>query len=97
MLVGPIKNANANVDMRVVRGVRSVPAGASEQLLPDFYCEHTTLAMNRERRKQVLTFWQLGIARNHIVRTCSMEYDVTEKIYLFSYWNYRPNSCTHVT
>ncbi|XP_050360415.1 nostrin isoform X1 [Nymphalis io] len=53
-LVGPIKNANANVDMRVVRGVRSAPAGASEQLLPDFYCEHTTLAMNRERRKQAL-------------------------------------------
>ncbi|XP_013184945.1 nostrin isoform X1 [Amyelois transitella] len=53
-LVGPINNANANVDMRVVRGVRSVPAGASEQLLPDFYCEHTTLAMNRERRKQAL-------------------------------------------
>lgn len=52
-LVAPIKNANANVDMRVVRGVRSAPAGASEQLLPDFYCEHTTLAMNRERRKQV--------------------------------------------
>ncbi|XP_049886332.1 nostrin [Pectinophora gossypiella] len=54
LLVGPIKNANANMDMRVVRGVRSVPAGASEQLLPDFYCEHTTLAMNRERRKQAL-------------------------------------------
>ncbi|KAL0852319.1 hypothetical protein ABMA28_000525 [Loxostege sticticalis] len=54
MLVGPINKANANVDMRVVRGVRSVPAGASEQLLPDFYCEHTTLAMNRERRKQAL-------------------------------------------
>ncbi|RVE53103.1 hypothetical protein evm_002200, partial [Chilo suppressalis] len=53
-LVTPIKNANANVDMRVVRGVRSVPAGASDQLLPDFYCEHTTLAMNRERRKQAL-------------------------------------------
>ncbi|XP_045509593.1 nostrin isoform X1 [Colias croceus] len=53
-LVGPIKNANANLDMRVVRGVRSAPAGASEQLLPDFYCEHTTLAMNRERRKQAL-------------------------------------------
>ncbi|CAK1588321.1 unnamed protein product [Parnassius mnemosyne] len=53
-LVSPIKNANANVDMRVVRGVRSSPTGASEQLLPDFYCEHTTLAMNRERRKQAL-------------------------------------------
>ncbi|KAJ2954494.1 hypothetical protein O0L34_g2773 [Tuta absoluta] len=53
-LVTPINNADANMDMRVVRGVRGVPAGASEQLLPDFYCEHTTLAMNRERRKQAL-------------------------------------------
>lgn len=52
-LVVPIQNANANVDMKVVRGVRSAPPGASEQLLPDFYCEHTTLAMNKERRKQV--------------------------------------------
>lgn len=52
-LTAPIVSADANVDMRVVRGVRSAPAGASEQLLPDFYCEHTTLAMNRERRKQV--------------------------------------------
>lgn len=25
-----------------------------EQLLPDFYAEHTTLAMNRDRRKQAL-------------------------------------------
>lgn len=54
MLVNPIKKANANTDMMVVRGVRSTPTGASEQLLPDFYCEHTTLAMNRERRKQAL-------------------------------------------
>lgn len=54
-LVAPIKKANSNVDMRVVRGVRGAPAGASDQLLPDFYCEHTTLAMNKERRKQVRT------------------------------------------
>lgn len=26
----------------------------AEQLLPDFYAEHVTLAMNRERRKQAL-------------------------------------------
>lgn len=56
VLVNPIKNANANTDMRVVRGVRSAPTGASEQLLPDFYCEHTTLAMNRERRRQVASW-----------------------------------------
>ncbi|XP_063546511.1 nostrin [Cydia strobilella] len=53
-LVGPISKAEPHVDMRVVRRVRSAPAGATEQLLPDFYCEHTTLAMNKERRKQAL-------------------------------------------
>ncbi|XP_037977941.2 nostrin [Plutella xylostella] len=53
-LASPISNANATADMRAVRGVRAQPAGASEQLLPDFYCEHTTLAMNKERRKVAL-------------------------------------------
>lgn len=54
-LAAPILSANADSDMKALRGVRSAPAGACEQLLPDFYCEHTTLAMNRERRKQALT------------------------------------------
>lgn len=54
-LAAPIAAADANVDMRVVRGVRGASVGASDQLLPDFYCEHTTLAMNKERRKQVHT------------------------------------------
>ncbi|KOB76292.1 putative dna binding protein, partial [Operophtera brumata] len=57
------ETASATVDMRVVRGVRSAPAGASDQLLPDFYCEHTTLAMNRERRKQILQLVKQDIDR----------------------------------
>lgn len=40
-------------DVAVVKNIRRVSEGPSEQLLPDFYCEHTTLAMNRDRRKQV--------------------------------------------
>jgi len=40
-------------DMSVVKNIRRAAEGPSEQLLPDFYCEHTTLAMNRERRKHV--------------------------------------------
>uniref|UniRef100_A0A182UT55 SH3 domain-containing protein n=1 Tax=Anopheles merus TaxID=30066 RepID=A0A182UT55_ANOME len=41
-------------DLDVLKNIRRATEGPSEQLLPDFYCEHTTLAMNRERRKQSL-------------------------------------------
>lgn len=29
--------------------------------LPDFYCQHTTLAMNKERRKQVMCLWLIRL------------------------------------
>ncbi|XP_054727150.1 uncharacterized protein LOC129236891 isoform X1 [Anastrepha obliqua] len=45
---------NVSKDMQVVKNIRRNSEGPSEQLLPDFYCEHTTLAMNRERRKHAL-------------------------------------------
>ncbi|XP_017139965.1 uncharacterized protein LOC108154240 isoform X1 [Drosophila miranda] len=45
---------NVDKDMLVVSNIRHHSEGPSEQLLPDFYCEHTTLAMNRERRKHAL-------------------------------------------
>ncbi|XP_020718210.1 F-BAR and double SH3 domains protein 2 isoform X2 [Ceratitis capitata] len=45
---------NVLKDMQVVKNIRRNSEGPSEQLLPDFYCEHTTLAMNRERRKHAL-------------------------------------------
>lgn len=45
---------NTQKDMIVVRNIRRASEGPSEQLLPDFYCEHTTLAMNRDRRKHSL-------------------------------------------
>lgn len=47
---------NVQKDLTVVSNIRRVSEGPSEQLLPDFYCEHTTLAMNRDRRKQVSGF-----------------------------------------
>lgn len=49
-----INNCNVQKDLAVVKNIRRVSEGPSEQLLPDFYCEHTTLAMNRDRRKQAL-------------------------------------------
>lgn len=44
---------NVQKDLAVIKNIRRVSEGPSEQLLPDFYCEHTTLAMNRDRRKHV--------------------------------------------
>lgn len=52
-LVPHINACNAQKDMAVVKNIRRISEGPSEQLLPDFYCEHTTLAMNRDRRKHV--------------------------------------------
>lgn len=53
-LTPTIANCNVQKDMNVIKNIRRASEGPSEQLLPDFYCEHTTLAMNRERRKQAL-------------------------------------------
>lgn len=53
-LAPTIASCNVQKDMTVLRNIRRASEGPSEQLLPDFYCEHTTLAMNRERRKQAL-------------------------------------------
>lgn len=49
-----VNACNVQKDLAVVKNIRRVSEGPSEQLLPDFYCEHTTLAMNRDRRKQAL-------------------------------------------
>ncbi|XP_065362751.1 uncharacterized protein Nost isoform X3 [Calliphora vicina] len=49
-----VDNCNVVKDMQIVKNIRRNAEGPSEQLLPDFYCEHTTLAMNRERRKHAL-------------------------------------------
>lgn len=48
-----VNGCNVQKDLAVVKNIRRVSEGPSEQLLPDFYCEHTTLAMNRDRRKHV--------------------------------------------
>ncbi|KZC08699.1 PREDICTED: uncharacterized protein LOC107186932 [Dufourea novaeangliae] len=57
-LVGPARNCNVPQDIEILknltRRVESNEGCSSEQLLPDFYAEHVTLAMNRERRKQAL-------------------------------------------
>lgn len=49
-LEGGLEEALAG-EVRVARSMLVQPAPAMH--LPDFYCQHTTLAMNRERRVQV--------------------------------------------
>ncbi|KAJ8666852.1 hypothetical protein QAD02_008514 [Eretmocerus hayati] len=57
-LSGPIRSCSVSQDVEILRGlIRRMDSNESpstEQLLPDFYAEHVTLAMNRERRKQAL-------------------------------------------
>ncbi|XP_056644955.1 uncharacterized protein LOC130450525 isoform X1 [Diorhabda sublineata] len=53
-LKGPIHSTDPAKDLLTFQNLRHSSQQVSEQLLPDFYCEHITLAMNRERRKQAL-------------------------------------------
>lgn len=57
-LLTPVRSCNVSQDLEglknLVRRMDSNDATNAEQLLPDFYAEHVTLAMNRERRKQAL-------------------------------------------
>ncbi|KAL6257330.1 hypothetical protein P5V15_010905 [Pogonomyrmex californicus] len=57
-LLTPVRSCNVSQDLEIlknlVRRMDSHDVTTAEQLLPDFYAEHVTLAMNRERRKQAL-------------------------------------------
>ncbi|KYB27571.1 hypothetical protein TcasGA2_TC013784 [Tribolium castaneum] len=53
-LKAPVTQAESGKDLSTFINLRQSSQQVSEQLLPDFYCEHITLAMNRERRKQAL-------------------------------------------
>ncbi|XP_015116854.1 uncharacterized protein LOC107041016 [Diachasma alloeum] len=54
----PVRNCNVSLDVDIlknlIRRLDNNEASNVDQLLPDFYAEHVTLAMNRERRKQAL-------------------------------------------
>lgn len=53
-----MRSCNVSQDIEIlknlIRRLDNNDATNAEQLLPDFYAEHVTLAMNRERRKQAL-------------------------------------------
>ncbi|XP_011301830.1 uncharacterized protein Nost [Fopius arisanus] len=54
----PVRNCNVSLDVDILKNlIRRLDNNETpnvDQLLPDFYAEHVTLAMNRERRKQAL-------------------------------------------
>lgn len=49
----PVESCDVVQDIQSVISLKGTGQPVPEQLLPDFYAEHMTLAMNRERRKQV--------------------------------------------
>ncbi|XP_065216530.1 uncharacterized protein Nost isoform X2 [Planococcus citri] len=53
-LKDPIENCDVANDIKTIATTKGIEQPVSEQLLPDFYAEHTTLAMNKERRRQAL-------------------------------------------
>ena len=53
-LTEPIETCDVTRDIQTVAAMKGSGQLVQEQLLPDFYAEHVTLAMNRERRKQAL-------------------------------------------
>ncbi|XP_012535447.1 uncharacterized protein LOC105836159 isoform X2 [Monomorium pharaonis] len=57
-LLTPVRSCNVSQDLEILKNLVRRMDGHDvtnpEQLLPDFYAEHVTLAMNRERRKQAL-------------------------------------------
>jgi hypothetical protein len=49
----PVESCDVARDIQTVVSIKGTGQPIPEQLLPDFYAEHITLAMNRDRRRQV--------------------------------------------
>lgn len=50
----PVLSCDVARDIQTVVSIKGTGQPIPEQLLPDFYAEHITLAMNRDRRRQAL-------------------------------------------
>lgn len=50
----PVQSCDVARDIQTVVSIKGTGQPIPEQLLPDFYAEHITLAMNRDRRRQAL-------------------------------------------
>lgn len=53
-LAEPVATCSVDVDLQSVSALRDSAPPFAEQLLPDFYAEHMSNVMNRERRKESL-------------------------------------------
>jgi hypothetical protein len=49
----PVESCDVARDIQTVVSIKGTGQPIPEQLLPDFYAEHITLAMNRDRRREV--------------------------------------------
>lgn len=49
----PISRCNVAADIKTLLNRKRIKKPVCEQFLPDFYAEHFTLAMNKDRRRQV--------------------------------------------
>lgn len=54
----PVESCDVARDIQTVVSIKGTGQPIPEQLLPDFYAEHITLAMNRDRRRQA---WVLNL------------------------------------
>ncbi|XP_075213015.1 nostrin [Lycorma delicatula] len=50
----PIESCDISQDLDTIVSLKGTGQTVPEQLLPDFYAEHITLAMNKDRRRQAL-------------------------------------------
>lgn len=49
----PVDSCDISQDLDTIVSLKGTGQPVPEQLLPDFYAEHITLAMNKDRRRQV--------------------------------------------
>lgn len=74
-LTEPTTQINVVGDLETVVSLREAGQPLPEQLLPDFYAEHITLAMNKERRRQVgYTYNNRNMIKSGFCVVCRITY-----------------------
>jgi len=71
----PVESCDVARDIQTVVSIKGTGQPIPEQLLPDFYAEHITLAMNRDRRRQVCVLNLLYIhVKDETTRVVDLSY-----------------------
>jgi hypothetical protein len=66
----PVESCDVARDIQTVVSIKGTGQPIPEQLLPDFYAEHITLAMNRDRRRQVCVSDSLYVTMKDETYSC---------------------------